>query len=207
MDARPSGLAAAWAGILAGIAGLATFLMVHHAWIVPIWFIVPAGTLIAAAGGAVVGLGYAELRPHLPGRPWTAGVMLAMVGAMLLPAVAIAQLRGPILQMAPGGGATLLVPIGQAIVDFALGLVGSAALVGALLGWLVGRTRRVMARTAAAAAALALGPGHNIPLLGGTPAVVKELVILLLVGIVASTVLVVAEALLRRATASRPYRA
>lgn len=203
MDARQSGPAAAGAGVLAGIAGLATFLIAHHAWIVPIWFITPAGALIAATGGAVVGLSYAELRPHLPEQPWTAGVMLLIVGAMLLAAVVIAQLRGPILQMSPGG-ASLLVPTGQAILDFVLGLLGSAAVVGVLLGWLIGRTRRAVALTAGAAAVIALGPGHNIPLLGGTPAVAKELVILVLVGVVASTVLVAAEALLRRAAASRP---
>jgi hypothetical protein len=75
--------------------------------------------------------------------------------------------------------------------------------VGALLGWFIGRTHRAVARTAAAAA-VALGPGHNIPLLGGTPALGKELVILLIVGAVASLVLVEVDAGLRRAAVSCP---
>jgi hypothetical protein len=106
MVGRPSGTAAG-AGALAGLAGLVTFLIVHHVWIVPIWFVAPIGALLAAAAGAVVGLGYAEIRPRLPGRPWAAGVTLAMVGAMSPPAIAIAQMRGPILEMFPGGGASL----------------------------------------------------------------------------------------------------
>jgi len=57
------------AGVLAAVAGLATFLLLHHLWIVPIWFIAPVGALVAAAGGAAVGAAYEELLPHLPRRP------------------------------------------------------------------------------------------------------------------------------------------
>jgi len=52
---------------------------------------------------------------------------------------------------------------------------------------------------------IAIGPGHNIPLLGGTPVVAKELVILTVVGVVASIVLVEGEAIgrWRRAVAEQ----
>jgi len=52
----------------------------------------------------------------------------------------------------------------------------------------------------------ALGPGHNIPLLGGTPAVAKELVILAAVVAVASVVLVEAHACLVRLAGDLPNR-
>jgi membrane associated rhomboid family serine protease len=41
-------------GMLAGVAGLLTFLTVHALWIMPIWFILPMGLLVALLGGAVV---------------------------------------------------------------------------------------------------------------------------------------------------------
>ena len=42
-------------GVLAGVAGLLVFLEIHHVWIKPIWFILPSGLMIAAAGGLAVG--------------------------------------------------------------------------------------------------------------------------------------------------------
>lgn len=35
------------AGVLAGVAGLAVFLVAPHIWLVPIWFVAPAGALLA----------------------------------------------------------------------------------------------------------------------------------------------------------------
>ncbi|MBI3733405.1 MAG: hypothetical protein HY259_08110, partial [Chloroflexi bacterium] len=58
------------AGVLAGVAGLLVFLTIHHFWIEPIWFILPAGLVIAALGGLAVGWSYAEIRVGLPPRPW-----------------------------------------------------------------------------------------------------------------------------------------
>ena len=75
-----------------------------------------------------------------------------------------------------------------------VGLVVTAAIAGAGLGWLITRDRRVAGSMAIAALALALGPGHNIPLLGGTPAVAKEIVILGAVATVAAVVLVAVHA-------------
>jgi hypothetical protein len=72
-------MAAPIAGVLAGIAGLLAFLVLHALWIVPIWFILPVGLLVAGGGGLAVGWAYAELRYRLPQRPWTA---LAVAGVI-----------------------------------------------------------------------------------------------------------------------------
>lgn len=186
------------AGVLAAMAGFATFLLLHHLWIVPIWFIAPVGALVAATGGAVVGAAYEELLPHLPPRPWTAIAVIVLIGVVLLPAFVIAELRGPIFVMEEDGGGTFLVPGAVALADVVLGLLGSATIVGGGVGWLIARSRRAAGTTALAAFAFALGPGHNIPLLGGTPAVTKELVILGGVVAVAAVVLVEGHARLAR---------
>ncbi len=186
------------AGAIAGIAGLVVFLTLHHLWIVPIWFIAPVGSVMAAAGGAAVAAAYVELLAHLPRRPWTALAVMAGVAATLVPSIVAAELRGPIYDMGVDGEATLLVPVSGALTAFVIGLLAPAALAGAVLGALVGRTRRATATTALAGFALALGPGHNIPLLGGTPATIKELAILAAVALVASVVLVETHAVLAR---------
>jgi hypothetical protein len=77
------------AGAIAGIAGLAVFLALHHAWIAPIWFVAPVGAVFAASGGAAVGAAYVELRPRLPGRPWTALCVIAVISSVLAPATVV----------------------------------------------------------------------------------------------------------------------
>jgi hypothetical protein len=181
------------AGSAAGIAGLAVFLVLHHLWIVPIWFVAPLGSVMAGVGGGAVGASYAALRSHLPPWPWSTVAVIAVVTAMLMPAVLVAQVRGPILTMDADGDATLLVPTSDAVVDVLVGLIGVSALAGAVLGALIGRSRRAAATTMLAGVALAIGPGHNVPLVGGTPAVAKELAILGVVVVVAAVVMVEAE--------------
>jgi hypothetical protein len=68
-------------GAVAGIAGLVVFLALHHLWIVPIWFIAPVGSAMAAAGGVAVATAYVDLLPHLPRRPWTSLAVLAGVAS------------------------------------------------------------------------------------------------------------------------------
>lgn len=203
MDNDRSGEAAVAAGAVAGIAGLGVFLVAHQLWIVPIWFIAPVGAIMAGVGGAAVGASYATLRPHLPRRPWTAPTVAALYAGMLAPAVLIGEFRGPIFALDADGGGTLLVPPTEAVVDVLLGLLGTSALAGAIAGGLIGRRRRAVGATALAAIVLAIGPGHNIPLLGGTPAVGKELAILGAVVVAASVVLVEAEARLSAGTRRR----
>lgn len=200
MDDDRGGEAAVAAGAVAGMGGLGVFLVAHHLWIVPIWFIAPIGVVMAGAGGAAVGASYATLRPHLPRRPWTAPTVAALYAGMLAPAVLIGELRRPIFALDADGGGALLVPPTEAVVDVLVRLLGTSALVGAIVGALIGRRRRAVGATTLAAIALAIGPGHNIPLLGGSPGVGKELAILAAVVVAASVVLVEAEARLSAGT-------
>src|SRR5436190_7983022 len=127
------------AGLLSGIVGLLVFLTIHHFWIKPIWFMLPPGLFIAALGGLAVGWAYSEIRNVLPLRPWTSIAVFSLVAAMLIPAILLAQLRPPPLDISNGsiidGSSTSLV-----IVRFALELLLTATLVGAFLGWLLGHT-------------------------------------------------------------------
>lgn len=184
----------------AGLAGFAVFLVLHHLWIVPIWFIAPIGGVMAAAGGAAVGAAYAELLSHLPPRPWTAIVVALGIVAVLGQSIVIAELRGPVYVMGQSGAGILVVAASEAVAGFVGGLLATATVAGAAVGWLVGRTRRAAGWTALAGFALAIGPGHNIPLLGATPAVAKELVMLAAVTVAASIVLVEGEAFRGRRT-------
>jgi hypothetical protein len=80
-----------------------------------------------------------------------------------------------------------------------------ATITGAAIGGVVAQISRAAGTTALAGFFLALGPGHNIPLLGGTPAAGKELATLGVVTLVASVVLVACHARLRQyAAPTRP---
>ena len=177
------------AGIAAGLAGLAAFLVLHHVWITPIWFVAPVGAVMAAGGGAIVGAAFAEVLPRLPQRPWRTLAVVAGATAILAPAIVVAEGVGPIYAMA-GEDGRLLVGSGEAVAVFLVGLIGTAGISGAVLGALVSHTGRAAGWTALAGVALAMGPGHNIPLLGATPATAKELTILAVVAVVSALVLV-----------------
>jgi hypothetical protein len=84
------------AGVLAGIAGLLVFLVIHHIWIMPIWSILPVGMVIAAVGGLAVGWAYSELLPGLPRRPWSIFAWVALISLTLTPSVVLAQLSPPL---------------------------------------------------------------------------------------------------------------
>jgi hypothetical protein len=188
--------AALIAGLLAGIAGLLVFLTIHHFWIRPIWFILPAGLVIAGLGGLAVGWSYAEVKAGLPPRPWTALAVFALVAATLLPAIVIAQLRPPPIDVASG----MILRGGTAgvVARFMIELLLTATLVGGLLGWWLGHTPRAAFATALAGFVFALGPGHNVPFLGNTPGVGKGLVLLTAIILVSALVLVETEARLVR---------
>lgn len=179
---------ALFAGLLASLAGLITFLLIHHFWIQPIWFVLPAGLPIAMLGGLAVGWSFSELQANLPPRPWTILAVMALIVAALAPAVILGQLRGPVLDMqtfriAEGQGPT-------AIFRFVTELVLPSLVVGGLAGWLVGRSISAVLSTALAGLVFALGPGHNIPLLASTPAAWKGVLLLLAITFVSSVVLV-----------------
>src|SRR5262245_21957693 len=90
------------AGLLSGVAGLFTFLVIHHFWIAPIWFIFPIGLVIAGVGGAAVGWSYAEIRAGLPPRPWTALALAALIGVILTPGILVAEFREPLINLSAG---------------------------------------------------------------------------------------------------------
>jgi hypothetical protein len=186
------------AGVLAGVAGLLAFLAVHHVWITPIWFVLAPGIPIAAAGGLAVGWAYEEVRAALPPRPRLA--FLGVVGMTLAPALLISLLRPALFDVDTGG----LAPgssVGDVVAHFVVELLLSATVAGGLAGWWLGRTRRAAAAMALAGLAFALGPGHNIPLLAGTPGVGKGAVLLLATATVSTLVLVEGQA---RLAVTRP---
>ena len=177
------------AGAVAGIAGLLAFLVLHALWIVPIWFILPIGLLVAGGGGLTVGWAYAELRWRLPRRPWTVPAVVGLIAVILLPAFVLAELQGPVFTVTPAGPVqTVATPI--IVARFCGDLLATATIVGGLAGWWLGRTRRAALATAVAGFVFALGPGHNIPLIGGTPGVGKELAIMTVVIGISALVLV-----------------
>ena len=184
--------ASLFSGVLAGVAGLLVFLVIHHLWIMPIWFILPFGLLIAAIGGLAVGWAYDELLPKLPGRSWTILAWSALVSLTLAPAVVLAQLRPAVFS--PAG--VINISTREAAVIFIRELLLPATLVGGLAGWLVGRTRRAAVAMALAGFVFALGPGHNVPFLGNTPATGKGILLLLAIIFSASVVLVETQAFL-----------
>lgn len=189
------------AGMLAGVTGLLVFLVIHHLWIKPIWFILPIGLVIAVIGGLAIGWAYHELLPGLPRRPWTIIAWFALMGFTLIPAVVIAQLRPPLFT---GTGMNVIanVSIAEAVVIFVRDLILPATVIGGLAGWLIGRTKQAMLATALAGFVFALGPGHNVPFLGNQPATAKGIILLIAIVLSASIMLVEGHAALIRRSSS-----
>ena len=182
--------AALISGFLSGLSGLVVFLVVHAWWIVPIWFVVPIGVPIAGLGGLAVGWAYAELGHGLPLRQWRTLAVAAGVSLILLPSILIAELRPPMFIVSGSGIAVLMTTIPEAVLRFITDLLIPAAISGGVLGVWLGRTKRAALVTTLAALTLALGPGHNIPFLGNTPGVGKEILIIVLVNLVSALTLV-----------------
>lgn len=88
----PTLLAAAFAGL----GGLVVFLVVHAAWILPIWFIAAPGSVFAALGGAAVGWAYHELRPRFRGPAAALFALLSLQFIAVGPAQAFGLARGPL---------------------------------------------------------------------------------------------------------------
>ena len=177
------------AGMFSGIGGMLAFLIIHHIWIQPIWFILPLGFVIAGVGGIAVGWAYQELLPNLPPRPWTTLAVIALIVVILLPSIVLAELRESMFDITVPGG-LLVISTAKAVEIFILELLGTATLMGALAGWMIGHNRRAALATALAGFIFALGPGHNIPLLGSTPGVWKGIFLLSASVIVSAIVLV-----------------
>jgi hypothetical protein len=185
------------AGLLAGIAGLLVFLVIHALWIAPIWFILPLGLIIAGAGGLAVGWSYSELRVHLPARPWTALALMALITVILLPSLVLAELRQPMFTVSAAGVVNLAMGISEVVLRFIVELLLPATLTGGVAGWWLGRTRRAAGATALAGFIFALGPGHNIPFIGGTHGVGMEVAMMGVIIPISAIVLVEGSARLR----------
>ena len=187
-------LTALLAGALSGVVSLLVFLTLHQFWIKPIWDILPAGLVVAILGGLAFGWAYAEIKAGLPPRPWTSLSVLTLVAATLAPAIVLGQLLPPV-----GDGHAGALP-GRAVAALLriLVLLLTAMAVGGLVGGWLGRTRRAALAMALASLIFAVGPGHNIPLLGGTPAVGKGIALLVAIAGVAAVVLVEGQAWLAR---------
>jgi hypothetical protein len=115
----------------------------------------------------------------------------------LTPAILLAQTRPPPLDIATGAiidGSSVAVVVRR----FAVELLLTASVVGALAGWWLGHTPRAAAATALAGFVFALGPGHNIPFLGNTPAAAKGVVLLASIVLVSAVVMVESQAWLAR---------
>jgi hypothetical protein len=194
---NPQTRAALISGALSGITGLLVFLVIHAVWIMPIWFIFPIGLVLASIGGLAVGWAYSELRNRLPRHPFTVPVFVAMVIIVLLPGTLLAEVRTPMFTFTPTGP-MFQMDVPTAILIFLVELLLTAAFMGGALGWLIGRTARAAYRMALAGFIFALGPGHNIPFIGGTGGVFMEWAIMGAVIIASAVVLVEGHAWMTR---------
>jgi hypothetical protein len=89
------------------------------------------------------------------------------------------------------------VSIAQAGIIFIRDLLLPATVIGGLVGWLIGRTKRAVLATALAGFFFAVGPGHNVPFLGNQPATGKGIILLVAIVLSASIVLVKVHTALR----------
>lgn len=132
----------ALAGVLAGLAGFGAFLLIHQALIVPIWFIAPLGSVVAALAGLLVAWAFEALRPRLPQNTWLA--VLAFVALLTLTQLAAffaSSMQEPIANMVFRNQA-LPGRLGTILTRFAIDLFLTSAIIGGLAGYLVGRASR-----------------------------------------------------------------
>ncbi len=125
----------------------------------------------------------------MPKRPWTPPAVVGLIAVILLPAVVLAELQGPVYTVTPAGPVQT-VATSIIVARFVGELLATATIVGGLVGCWLGRTRRAALATTVAGFVFALGPGHNIPFIGGTSGLGKELAIMAVVTLVAALVLV-----------------
>ena len=180
------------AGVASGIGGLLLFLVLHALWIMPIWFVAPMGLAVAVLGGIAIGWAYAELVPRMPAALLLRAVVVTSIVVLVLaPAFVLAEMRDPLFDIVDES-AVLAKPLSFAVLIFLAELLATATVMGGMIGWVIGRTRRSATAMAVAAFVFALGPGHNIPLIGGTRGISMELRIMLpVIGLTAATLVVV----------------
>jgi hypothetical protein len=181
------------AGVLASLVGLFVFLVIHHFWIKPIWFITLPGMLIAAVGGVAFGWAYSELALR---RPLSSLALCGIMLAILTPSALLSLTHGPLFDLA-----TATIPPGQGrrvAAHFICELILPSIIAGALVGWAVGRSLRASIAMSVAALAFAIGPGHNIPMFGTNPRAFKGFALMIAIVVSSCISLVHVNAWLQR---------
>lgn len=189
-------------GVSAGFVGFAVFLILHAIWIVPIWFIIPIGLVMAGVCGAVVGWAYETVSPHLP--PGLLARSLSVAGGTILvltPSTFLFLFGDPTVPVVDGIARTDAIDVPSLAGRFVLDLLVVTGASGAIVGWLLTRRREAAVAMMAAGVAFALGPGHNLPFfhLDALPEATRTGLLLMLASIVsASLVLVLFDGILER---------
>jgi hypothetical protein len=109
------------------------------------------------------------------------------MSALLTPAILLAQILPPAADVS---GGKILLTTNELILRFVFALLAPATLVGALEGWALAHSWQGAAIMALAGLLFALGLGHNVPFLGRTPVVDKEVVLLAATTLASSVALV-----------------
>ena len=187
-------------GVVSGIVGLVTFLVIHAIWITPIWKVAVIGVFIAGGGGALTARCYTLARHRLPVRPLSWFAVFGMVAIPLVPCVILAAVLPPLLE-SESGQVVEPINIPWLVTGFFVILLVPAVTVGATMGWLIAKRRAAVALFAAMGLLMAPGPGHNLPLFGvfgdaTGPQLLKAFVLTFAPMAVASVVLVEAAVLL-----------
>jgi hypothetical protein len=192
---RPQGTVVAVAGAISGEVGLLVFLTTHHVWIVPIWYILPAGALFAGFGGLAVGWSYAEMRSRLPSRPWKQVARFElMVTTLALPMV-LAPIRLPMVDVAV---ARLVASTTDLILRFRFALLVPPMLVGALEGWALLHSCAPRRHWHLPGYSSPVGPAITSRSLAVPPAVGKEISMLIAAALDSSITLAKADEWLER---------
>lgn len=191
-------------GVAAGLAGFAVFLVLHAVWIIPIWFVAPLGLIIGSLGGVAVNWAYLHVESHLPAGYIYRWVALAGGAVLILsPSLLVAWAGDPYFVVIDGASVPTA-SVSGIVVRFVVEFLVVTTLAGALLGWLVTRTRSGTVAVAVAAFAFAIGPGHNLPFfhIWSAPGPTQTGLLLTLASImVASATFVAVDALLSGGTA------
>ena len=161
----PSTNAVVGAGVLSGAVCLAAFLVIHAIWITPIWGVAVIGVFIATGGGAVAARCYTLARHIMPARPVSWLAVLGMVAIPLVPCIILTSVLPPLLE-AENGQVVHPINVPWLVTGFFVNLLVSAAVVGAVMGWLISGRRSGAVLFAAMGLLMAVGPGHNLPPFG-----------------------------------------
>ena len=161
----PSTNAVVVTGVLSGAVCLAVFLVIHAIWITPIWGVAVIGVFLATGGGAAAARCYSLARRIMPARPLSWLAVLGMMAIPLVPCFILTSVLPPLLE-AQNGQVVHPINVPWLVTGFFVNLLVPAAVVGAIMGWLISGRRSGAVLFAAMGLLIAVGPGHNLPLFG-----------------------------------------